>query len=61
MNKGRVLLPKVWLEQMVSLRCVLPQVDRGRQSLVTAIADAKLDSIPLVCITGQSLFSHDWD
>ncbi|WP_275896195.1 thiamine pyrophosphate-binding protein, partial [Klebsiella pneumoniae] len=25
----------------------------GATNLVTAIADAKLDSIPLVCITGQ--------
>ena len=32
----------------------------GATNLITAIADARLDSIPLVCITGRSGID-DWD
>ena len=31
----------------------------GATNLLTAIADAKLDSIPLVAITGQGAAKHD--
>lgn len=53
MNKARGLLRRGWRERRVNLLFVWPVADTGATNLVTAIADARLDSIPLICITGQ--------
>ncbi len=53
MNRARGLSLREWRAPTVNRRSVWPVADRVRLTPVTAIADARLDSIPLICITGQ--------
>jgi acetolactate synthase-1/2/3 large subunit len=51
-EQGAGLSPRAWRAPKANRRSVWP-VAAGATNLITAIADARLDSIPLVCITGQ--------
>ncbi len=51
-EQGAGFIAQGWRERRVNLLFVWP-VGPGATNLVTAIADARSDSIPLICITGQ--------
>ncbi|UMX49380.1 hypothetical protein MJ390_29480 [Klebsiella pneumoniae] len=52
-SRARALSPRGWRVPKASRRSVWPRSGPGATNSVTLIADARLDSIPLVCITGQ--------
>ena len=52
-EQGRGLSPREWRAPTVNRRICMACSGPGATNLVTAIADARLDSIPLICITGQ--------
>jgi len=53
MNKGRRMLQMRILELVVKLEFVLLHQDLVQLILVTGIATADMDSIPMIVVTGQ--------
>ena len=58
MNKEPQWQPLAWLEPRKMLPYVWPLQDPSATNLVTGLADAFMDSIPMVAITGQVASSH---
>ena len=52
-NRARDLSPRAWRAPPGVPPCASAHPGPGATNLLTAIADAKLDSIPLIAITGQ--------
>ena len=53
MNREQFMLPKVMPELKVKTGVCIVTSGPGATNVVTGLADAMIDSIPIVCISGQ--------